>query len=265
MIFNYQNYKDYLKDRLSTKAETRGLRKKLADHLGCQSGFISQVLSGDANFSLEHIHKISLFLGLSEIETEYLINMHQKDRAGTTTLANYFEAKMQVIRKKFLNLTEHIQTTQKIDDADYALYYSDWYYSAIHLIITLNKFKDKAEIAHRLNLPEKQITEVLEFLLEKNLVQYENGKYIAGQHRIHLSKDSPFVKNNLKNWRYKTIQSISQKRDHDFFYTGNYTLGPKEFQYLKAEIVEVLKKFESKIETAPEETMACLNIDWFEL
>ena len=62
-VYSYDEYRDFLINRLD---ERRGLRKELAEHLGCQNGYVSQVLQRLSDFSLEQGMKVCSFLQIPE-------------------------------------------------------------------------------------------------------------------------------------------------------------------------------------------------------
>lgn len=60
--------------------EGYGLAIKIAKALNTNPSIVSQVFAGKIEFSLEQGNDLAEFLGLSELETEYLLNliMHLK-------------------------------------------------------------------------------------------------------------------------------------------------------------------------------------------
>ena len=63
MIFDFKDYKLYLakvEERRPLKG--RGFRAELARIMGCQTAYVSQVLNGRANFSLEQAQAVSKLL-----------------------------------------------------------------------------------------------------------------------------------------------------------------------------------------------------------
>lgn len=54
-VFDFDDYKDYLKAAMPSTGKSRGQRSKLAETLGCQLSFLSLVLNkSDTHLSLEH-------------------------------------------------------------------------------------------------------------------------------------------------------------------------------------------------------------------
>ena len=62
-IFEYNNYKPYLADKLVFLGKKQKAYKQyVAKHIGCQPSYLSQILSGKPDLMLEQAHRLnSLF------------------------------------------------------------------------------------------------------------------------------------------------------------------------------------------------------------
>ena len=89
-VYEFLTYKAYLKYKTDNKLGHWGLKGKLAQHIGCQGTYLSQVLKGTAELSLEQAFLASDFFGHTEEEKKYFILLHQKDRAGNKDLKKFF-------------------------------------------------------------------------------------------------------------------------------------------------------------------------------
>ena len=97
-IFDYTDYKKYLKDGLKQKPKSgHGFKSAMASAIHCQSAYISRVLNGDAHFSLEQAYALNGFLGHSEEEAEFFILLVSYARAGTQPLERFFLRKINEI------------------------------------------------------------------------------------------------------------------------------------------------------------------------
>lgn len=96
-IFEYRSYKAYLRDWLAAD-EKRGARTRLADAIRCHNGYVSQVLNGDAQFSLEQGELINRFLGHTKDQSSFLLLLIQYERAGTSTLKIHFDEQLNTRR-----------------------------------------------------------------------------------------------------------------------------------------------------------------------
>lgn len=90
-LFESVDYKQYLIDVLTSNTlGGRGARTTLAQAAGCQLAFISQVLNGNADFSLEQADGISRYLSQNSKERDYFLLLVQYARAGTESLRAHF-------------------------------------------------------------------------------------------------------------------------------------------------------------------------------
>ena len=71
-VFTFEDYRAYLHGIIKGNRHLRGFQSRLADAARCTSSFLTQVLSGEAGFSVDHLFRICRFLGLSETEWLYL-------------------------------------------------------------------------------------------------------------------------------------------------------------------------------------------------
>ncbi len=67
-LFDYSDYKKYLSDRLKT-----GTKSKFAACIGCQPSFLSQVLGGSPDLSLEQGILANEFFGHTGAETQFFM------------------------------------------------------------------------------------------------------------------------------------------------------------------------------------------------
>src|ERR1017187_5367893 len=95
-IFEHKHYKDYINDWLDDSARGGGYgsRAKFAQAINCQTSYIAQVLKGSAHFSLEQIESANDFMGHSEQEGLFLINLVLYERAGNAKLKSRFEKQL---------------------------------------------------------------------------------------------------------------------------------------------------------------------------
>ena len=117
-IFDFDNYKDYLKEHFKTSGEGRGGRTKLAKYLDCQSGFISHVFNSYTNFSLEHAILVNEFLRHDEEQGEFFLLLVQLERAGSFKLKNFFQTKVNKIKKSKRRVSGRLKKYAVVDEID---------------------------------------------------------------------------------------------------------------------------------------------------
>lgn len=261
-VFSFTDYRDLIDEFLKSRFG-RGAKVKLAEALNCQPGYISQVLGKTKiHFSPENIIKVSQFLGLTTTEEDYLMNLLQKERAGSVELKTHYESKLHKARIENLTFEKQLKKrTSELDEVSKAIYYGHWSYSAIHMLISIPGFNTREKIVKRLQISEALAGKVLRFLLEKDLIQENRGTYSVGETRIHLKKDSPFIKSHHQNFRHKAILSLENENDFDLHYSSVMTLSVRDSIKIRQLVLELITKKDEILIPSPNEELICLNLD----
>lgn len=268
-LFEFKHYTDYLRALFDAPDAEKGMRSRLADALGCQTSFVSQVLSGRLHFSLEHALQIALFLNLNRDETEYFILLVQKAKAGTQNLQKYFENQLAnhlaITLKKRELVKERIGIQGELSEKDQTLYYSAWWYMAIHIFVALPGLNTKKALIQRLNLPVKNIESALKFLTRCGLIFEKKGIYQIGKTRIHLGTDSPLLSRHHVNWRIKAIEAAERVQSQDLQYSALLGISKVDAQKIKTLMLDLIQKSEPMIARSKEEAPYVMLMDFFEL
>ena len=83
-LFEFRDYKAYLRQALERRREhERGSQARLAESLRCQSAYLSMVLRGSADLSIEQADGVNVFLAHSAKESHFFLILVQRARAGT--------------------------------------------------------------------------------------------------------------------------------------------------------------------------------------
>jgi len=257
-IFSHLTYRNYTKERLD---ERRGLRSELAEHLGCQSGYISQVLQNLSDFSLEQGMKICSFFDFTEEESHFFMLLLQYEKASTEDLKKYFKLQVDHIRTQRNEIKNRIKINTDLNAEDYHQYYSSWEYAALHILTSIPDYQSKEKIRKKLNLTQVRISEILEFLVKKGLVEEKNNRYIIGKKRIHLTKDSPYILSHHQNWRLHSTRVLSDKNPSNINYSGVFSLSKKDIDRIKEILLQAIEQNEKTISRSGEEEMIYVGID----
>lgn len=268
-IFDYKDYKEYLKDLLKQKPKRgHGFKSAIADAIRCQSAYISRVLNGNAHFSLEQAHDLNSYLGHSEEESDFFIFLVSYARSGTQALQKFFLKKISETLNKRLILKERFKIKMNLSLEDQAMYYSAWYYVAAHLLLSIPEFQTKQAIAEYLNLPLSKITEILNCLLHSGLAIKKGERYGIGETRIHLGSDSPFINKHHINWRMKTIQSLDQNHpteNEDLHYSSIVSVSKDDIDKIKSKFIKTIDEFNGTVKDSKEERLQCFTLDFFKI
>ncbi len=261
-IFEYQSYKKFLRASLPVQGKRRGIRSRLATFLNCQTGFISQVLNGDSHFSMEHILKICKFLELASKEKDFLVLLASKGKAGNTDLKDFYKEKINEVAVERSQIKNRLQTTV-VSSEDYNLYYSHWYYSAIHIITSIPAYQSVETICSRLSLQKNIVVEVLDFLVEKGFVIKGKSKFKVGKQRIHLSHKSNLISKHHTNWRIEALKSLEMNDETQLHYSSVISLSKTDYRKVKNIIIKSIENIDQVLIPSNEEELCSLNIDFF--
>ncbi len=264
-IFEFSNYKTYLKYKTEELPGAWGTKVRLAEAMGCQAAYLSQVLKDKAELSLEQVLKASAFFQLDDDEKSYFMLVHQMDRAGSPELIKYFKDQVSLILEKRMVLAKRLSATEQLNEKDLAIYYSSWIYAALHMAVTIPQFQTKEDLWKIFKIKAKKINEALQFLIETGLITEGHGRFKTGKTAVRLGNDSNWIIKHHTNWRLKAIQNLENEDIHDLHYSGVMTLSEKDAVKVKDLFLENLKKQIEVIDSSKEEKMYVMNIDFFDL
>jgi len=262
-VFDYHNYKQCINGWISEqKAGGHGQLRKMALHLGVNSVVMSQVFRGSRDLTLEQALGVSNYIGFTELERDYFLLLVQKERAGTHDLKQVYKKQLQTLSSAAQNLKNRVKH-QKLTDEDRATFYSQWYYSAIRLGISIPHLNTISEISEHLDLERSLVARVVEFLLKNKLIIEKNGQLEMGPQVTHIGHDSPFVNRHHSNWRLRGLQAMERIVDDNLYYTGPMALSQAAASQIRKLLVELVEKSTKIAAPSDSETLRCLNIDWF--
>ena len=264
-IFDFKNYKEYLKTTLATEGKRRGLRTKLAEALQCQSAFISQVLNGDANFSLEHAVQIGKFLEHTDDESHFFMLLVHQERSGSKDLTAYFQGQIDAILQRRERIQERIDVKRSLSLENQAIYYSSWIYAAAHVLISTPSCQTRETLARRLQISQARAAEIIKFLLQAGLAIEEHGKLRYGEARIHLGADSKLISKPHTNLRLRAIHSLDTPEEQNLHYSAFYSLAEKDVPLVRAMMLKMLEEMEPILRKSPEETAYGIGMDFFRI
>lgn len=262
-IFDFDNYKSYLTAKLELEY---GAKVKLAESINCKPAFVTQVLSGTSHFSQEHCVQICEHLNLNNLESDYLVFLVLRDRSGSEKLRSYYRLKLDHLSsQRHMDYGKQIKSDSELTDFQKQEFYSSWFHSAIHILLSIPIYNQPQPIASRLGLDIETIKSSLDFLHELGLVRLEKGQYSIGARRIHLEKSSPLVVKHHLGWRIRAMNSIEQRDLHNLHYSAVSSLSKKDFHRIRKDLISAISNAEQVVKTSPEEEVFALNIDWFKI
>ena len=264
-LFEFNNYKVFLRAALNTRAKTqRGVRSRFAEALGCRSGYVTQVLNGKSDLSLEQGNLACDFFGLTDEESEFFLLLLIHGRAGSRHLQSRIEKQISRARENRLNLKNRFNV-KSISLENQTLFYSNWQYLAVLTALSVPQLQTKETLGAYLNLPQKRVAEIIEAMEHWGLIVFKNGKYQPGIYRTHLGKDSPMLAKHHINWRIQALQSIERQSPQDLHYSSVVSLSEKDALLAKEKLAQSLEEVAAIVAPSPEEKVCSLCLDFFDL
>jgi uncharacterized protein (TIGR02147 family) len=264
-IFEYFRYKNYLSDRLGGTKARNGLRKKAADFIQCHTAYLSAVLNSNAQLSVEQAFRFNEFLGHDEDEKDFFLLLVQQEKAGTKELQKYFQTQMDKIHQKRNSLRGRLQSQDSISSEDKAIYYSKWYYSCLHVMISIPELQTREALSQYLKIPPSVISEALDFLETRGLAIVKNGRYEIGPRHLHLPHDSPLIGKHHTNWRNRAINALDIQGANDLHYSVVATLSAEDAVLLRKHMMDMIQNNMKIIRDSKEEQTFAFTLDFFKI
>lgn len=263
-IFEFSHYRPFLRARLEA-AGSRGSKASIAQAMGVQATYVSQVLQENAHLSLEQAEAANSFLKHTTQEAHFFLLLVQKDRAGTKTLRDYFQKQMDELLKARMVLTERLGKSQQLEEKDRSWYYASWIPSAVHIATTIPTLRTIDSLSSALQLPSEKILETLEHLERVGLVRKEGVEFHPGVQQIRLGNDSHHILKHHTNWRLQAMNSLEREKLNELHYSGVVSLSAQDVVRVKDLLLESIKNNINIIKESKEEELYCLTMDFFDL
>jgi uncharacterized protein (TIGR02147 family) len=264
-IYDCKNYQDYLGYALPTTGEERGIRSRLALYLDCRVSHLTQVIQKQNHLSYEMAYKIAEFLKLSEDETHFFLLLVSKSRSGNVKLEKYYHKQIDEILKTRSKIKERLQISDELTKDQVMHYYSSWYFSAIHILCSLPDVNTIHDLQKRLRLDYEQLNEAVEFLIDAGILQNTKEGLNTTNRRIHLDAKSKMISKHHTNWRVKAIDELSLPKEESLHFSSVYSFSKEDFIKIREIILKTLSASESLIKDSPEEMVATLCVDFFQV
>ncbi len=264
-VFEFAEYKPFLRAALPVTGAGRGGRSRLAEFLNCKLGFVSQVLSGPADFSLEHSLLISEFLHLSPDEQEYFLLLVEKDRAGSAKLRTFHQKRIDAILSARKEVQSRIHKSKDLSLADKNIYYSKWTYTAVHMCIRISNLRTAESIADYLGITIEESIDVLYNLEKFRLVRRQGNYFVPIEKRLHLGERSLALRSHHLNWRMESMRSLDRKSRDDLHYSSVMSISHSAAMKIRAFLLQTIEESEPIIAEAKDEGVYAVTLDLFEV
>lgn len=264
-LFLHDDYRHFISEYLGKLPKNgRGELTKMAKALGVHQTLMSLVIAGERDLSVEQGYDLAVYIGLTDLESEYFSLLIQFARAGTARYKKVIQEKLEKIKKDATQISKRVAHEKILSDQQRAVIYSSWIYSAVRLFASMeDKGKTIEQVQERFQISRQRTIDILNFLESTGLVTKENDSYKMGTARTFLEHGSPHALKHHSNWRVKSLQQADEISEKELMFTCPVSLSKKDFEQLREQMAEFIKSFLSVVKDSPAEELACLNMDFF--
>lgn len=265
-IFDYNDPRTFIKKRLQEMPKQGyGHLRKLSEFVGIHTTLTSQVLSGLKSFTPEQACLVAEYFGLSDIESEYFVSLVLVERAGNQNYKKMLKQRLESLRKQSAEIVNRVQVDRILTDEQRAVFYSDWLYTAIRQLCSIEGYNSIDQIQSYLGVSRRRVKQIVDFLLLTKLCVEEKGKLKVGPKATHLESSSPWVRVHHINWREKAIGKMSDEGEDKLHFTCPLTLSKRDVTRVREKIIQFINEVNAIVDPSPSEELHCLNIDWFKI
>ncbi len=153
----------------------------------------------------------------------------------------------------------------EVSDTEKPIYYSDWTYAAVQQLTAIADYDTEFKIAERLALFIRQVREVIAFLLRAGLCVESNNKLKIGPAQIHISPDSPWIKQHHGNWRTRALESYYTESPLKLHYSPPMTLSRADCKRVRAILLSSIERINALVDPSLSEDLICISLDLFRI
>lgn len=265
IVYDFDDYKDFLGACISDPKSGRGFHSKLARASGCQSSFLSQVLHSHVHLTSDHIAGISDFLALDEDEHTYLQALLTLARSSAPRLIRTCRTQIEELRRKHRDISSRVNASRIDYGSDEATYYSAWYYTAIHVLISISGYGSSKAICERLGLPKILVDECLGRLNKMGLIERKDHGWAVTRNHLHLSKDALSLNTHHTNWRIQATLKAALRDPDALQYSVVTAVSRNDAQKLRNMLLDFIENSRAIITPSPEEELIYIGLDCFKV
>ena len=263
-VFDYMEYDRFLRDTFDSDGG-EGRKMRAAEYLGVHPSRLSRILKGIQHPTQEQAFLLADFISLGPLETSYFISLVDLSRAAKPIFQNYIKKRLSDIKEGKPVLMQMTPLDGELSPSDESVLHSDPLYYLIWHGCAIRGQNSYEALAKRYAIRPELVRELVQFLCRIGLCQEEKGRVAPAVRRLEVARDSRQMGRYLSNWRTEAIRKISAPGNQDFFYSAPMSVGRSAYLQIKDLLKKVCDSSQSILATQPSETVACLNLDFFEL
>lgn len=263
-LFSATEYRSFLRQWLESQGQTRGIMTKMAQSLGCQNSHLTRLLREEVHLTFDQAYALTVFMKLTEIETRYFLKLVEFERAGSPPFRHRLKTELDEMRRDQENLATRFKKDELGHLEKEMTYYSNWYWSAIHVLTDIPQYQTAKAIADRLKLPEVFVKNCLQKLEAFSLVeQRKDGSWKYASSSLHLPKTSPMNSIQHANWRSRAVSESQNPDSKGIHYTTVQSVSRADFDKIKHILLSSMDAYKSVADASAPEELVCFACDFF--
>lgn len=261
-LFEYLSYRQYLKDTLESEGPRSGLKRQAAEALRVHTTFISQVVAGKAEISLDQAEDMNSFLKHGSEESEYFLDLVVYERAGNPLLRKRFETKLKARQTERAQIGKRLERTREVRSEDQAQFYSSHLYGLLHVLSSIPEYQTRERLERATGFPSDVAKGALDFLLRIGVLKMKAGAILPGEQHVHLSKESKQIRQHHTNWRTAALQKMAFARPDDLHYSLVFSCSEADAVRIRESLLQHLKSITKIVEGSKEQHAYVYNFDF---
>lgn len=234
-IYNYKNYRIYLKDIFEYFKNQKISVRKIAKELNLSNAYFTMILNGKRNFDKKYVEVLADYLNLNNSERSYFMSL--------IIIADEEDSRKRSDAYRKLSRFRSYQE-QNMDDIVTHKYLEHWYYVAIRELSFLTDFVEDPIWIQEKFLPKLKIREIenaLKFLKKYNLLSSHDDS--------HLNCTEGLFKLSLTHFHQDMLEIIAEsiprvKRNDRNILGFTKSLDKKSFEKAKKIMANAMNELE---------------------
>lgn len=247
------------------KRIARGQIAALARQLKCHSSFVSQIIRAKAFMSHEQAMRFCAFAKLLDDETEFFIDLLNRDRACTKESKTHFD---RIVHRKLLernSLQKRAGLKATLTREQEILYFQSIIHPLVHAALHLKHVQGPIQLSTTLGFSKSEIIDSLHLLEELGLATKQQETWHPTHKSIHVGKQSPLNRAYHVNWRLKIAAQLldGQRTDEHTHYTSIFCIAQHDVERIRGLILNNLETVRKEMVASDSEQLVALCLDYF--
>lgn len=261
-VILFDNYREVIHQKIKENSNVKGYKSKLAEALKIQSSYLSRVIAGTSDLTMEQAASLCDIWLLDKTESEYFLTLVNLERAGSEVLRSRLLQMLDSIRKSNDGMPKVELKGVEMDFANAYDYFSFWLLPTIRSALEVEELRDIPALAKRLGQAPEVIENGLNKLASMNLVRKSTtgwevveGTFLARNTRLHGSYHSAI--------RNKAAEVMLAGDTDGRYFTAVFCLKQKDYLQVKEKIYNLVKDVESLAGAPGNEEVVAFTLDFF--